>query len=118
MYFCLMLGPGLQKFSMQGGMGAALLKTPDLARRIIHTLSSNLSIPGGMNDTVRDLFLECPSLFPYLVFPLHLSTTVTAKIRIIDTVEQTIAFMQMLEAAGAAAITGEIDIVHRIPACL
>lgn len=35
-----------QKFSMQGGMGAALLKTPDRARSIIHTLSSNLSIPG------------------------------------------------------------------------
>ena len=34
-----------KKFSMQGGMGAALLKTPQLAYDIVHTLRQNLNIP-------------------------------------------------------------------------
>jgi tRNA-dihydrouridine synthase 1 len=57
-------------------MGAALLSNQDNACNIISNLSQNLSIP------------------------------VTAKIRILDSVEATADFMKRLEAAGAAAITG------------
>lgn len=66
----------MQKFSVQGGMGAALLADQDNACSIISNLSSNLSIP------------------------------VSAKIRILDSLEATAAFMRRLEAAGASAITG------------
>lgn len=64
-----------KKFSLQGGMGAALLENQEVACNIIRTLSSSLSIP------------------------------VTAKIRIINTVEETITFIKKLEEAGAAAVT-------------
>ena len=57
-------------------MGAALLSNQDNACNIISNLSKNLSIP------------------------------VTAKIRILDSIETTADFMKRLEAAGAAAITG------------
>jgi tRNA-dihydrouridine synthase len=57
-------------------MGAALLTNQDNACKIISNLSQNLSIP------------------------------VTAKIRILDSIEATTDFMRRLEAAGAAAITG------------
>jgi tRNA-dihydrouridine synthase 2 len=63
------------KFSIQGGMGAALLQKPDVASDIIRSLCDNVDVP------------------------------VTAKIRLFDTIEATIAFMQTLERAGAAAIT-------------
>jgi tRNA-dihydrouridine synthase 1 len=60
-------------------MGAALLTNQDNACNIISNLSQHLSIP------------------------------VTAKIRILDSVEATADFMKRLEAAGAAAITGAHD---------
>ncbi|XP_046400551.1 tRNA-dihydrouridine(20) synthase [NAD(P)+]-like [Ischnura elegans] len=63
-----------KEFSLKGGMGAALLSKPDLACSIISTLSSNLSIP------------------------------VTCKIRVLSTVEETLALCKRLEASGAAAI--------------
>lgn len=66
-----------QKFSLQGGMGAALLKDPQRAAAIVHTLASNL---------------------PH--------KPISAKIRLLDTLDETIAFMRALEEAGAAAITG------------
>jgi tRNA-dihydrouridine synthase 2 len=64
-----------KKFSIQGGMGAALLENQEVACEIIRTLSSNLSIP------------------------------VTAKIRIVNTMEETITFIKKLQEAGAAAVT-------------
>jgi tRNA-dihydrouridine synthase 2 len=64
-----------KKFSMQGGMGAALLENQDTACEIVRTLSTNMSIP------------------------------VTAKIRIINTVEETYAFIRKLEEAGVSAVT-------------
>ena len=64
-----------KKFSVQGGMGAALLRTPDVAEDIVRTLSSSLSIP------------------------------VSAKIRLLSTMEETVALAKRLEAAGARALT-------------
>jgi tRNA-dihydrouridine synthase len=72
-------------------MGASLLSNPDTACDIIRTLSSSLSLPGecgsGNLDTLSRLL-------------------VTAKIRLLETIEDTIAFMRRLQEAGAAAITG------------
>ena len=62
-------------FSIQGNMGAALLGEPDLACDIIRTLKRGLSIP------------------------------VTAKIRLLSTVQQTIDFIHRLEEAGVDAVT-------------
>lgn len=62
-------------FSVQGGMGAALLRSPERAHDIISTLSRNLSVP------------------------------VTCKIRLLDTIENTIAFARVCEQAGARAVT-------------
>ena len=64
-----------KKFSIQGGMGAALLENQEIACDIIRTLSSNLSIP------------------------------ITAKIRIVNSIEKTISFIKKLEEAGVAAVT-------------
>ncbi len=64
-----------QKFSVSGGMGAALLSTPHVAADIIRTLSRELSIP------------------------------ITAKIRILPTVQGTVELCRRLENAGAAAIS-------------
>ena len=63
------------KFSLQGGMGQALLSNKELASSIIKKLRENISLP------------------------------VSAKIRILDTVEDTIEFIRALEAAGVSAIT-------------
>jgi tRNA-dihydrouridine synthase 2 len=62
-------------FSVHGGMGACLLSNVDLAASIISTLATNLSVP------------------------------VMAKIRLLDTTEKTIVFIQALEAAGCSAVT-------------
>lgn len=64
-----------KKFSTQGGMGAMLLSKPDVATSIIRTLRSNIALP------------------------------VTAKIRLLDTIEETISFMRQLVDAGVCAIT-------------
>ena len=63
------------KFSLQGGMGQALLTNKTLACSIIKKLRDNIILP------------------------------VTAKIRILDTVEDTIDFIKSLESAGVSAIT-------------
>ena len=63
------------KFSLQGGMGQALLSNKELASNIIKKLRSNISIP------------------------------VSAKIRILDNIEDTIDFIKALESAGVSAIT-------------
>ena len=64
-----------KKFSIQGGMGAALLEKQDLACEIIRKVKSGVSIP------------------------------VTAKIRIVNDVEDTVAFIRKLEEAGVSAVT-------------
>ena len=61
-------------FSTSGGMGSALLKKPDTAAEIVRTLSAAL---------------PCP---------------VTCKIRLLPTLPETIAFAQMMEHSGAAAV--------------
>jgi tRNA-dihydrouridine synthase len=66
-----------EKFSTIGGMGSALLKTPQIACDIIHALRQNL-----------------PS-----------SIRVSCKIRLLDNEKDTIALMQSLERAGAERIT-------------
>lgn len=73
-------------FSVQGGMGAALLKKQDVACEIVRTLSSNLSIP------------------------------VSAKIRLLETTEATIAFAKALQEAGAVAIGLHAREAHERPA--
>ena len=64
-----------KKFSIQGGMGAALLENQDLACEIVRKVKSGVSIP------------------------------VTAKIRLINTIEETVAFILKLEEAGVSAVT-------------
>ncbi|OEH79186.1 dihydrouridine synthase domain-containing protein [Cyclospora cayetanensis] len=64
-----------KSFSVKGGMGAALLQTPDLAMDILKTLTRNL---------------PCP---------------VTCKIRLLDSIEETVDFARKCESAGIAAIT-------------
>lgn len=64
-----------KKFSTQGGMGAALLENQDVACEIIRKVKSGVSIP------------------------------VTAKIRIVNNVEDTVAFIRKLEEAGVSAVT-------------
>ncbi|DBA05207.1 TPA: hypothetical protein N0F65_005057 [Lagenidium giganteum] len=72
-------------FSIQGGMGAALLKKPDLACDILKTLRRNLSIP------------------------------VSCKIRILDNTAATIDLAKCLEQAGAMAIGVHARQVHERP---
>jgi len=66
-----------QHFSLSGGMGAALLKKPELAADIIRRLRTTLPA----------------------------SVTVSAKIRLLNDEASTVALMQQLQAAGAQAIT-------------
>ncbi|XP_026678266.1 tRNA-dihydrouridine(20) synthase [NAD(P)+]-like [Diaphorina citri] len=63
-----------KQFSLTGGMGAALLSTPDIACNILTTLISNLSIP------------------------------VSCKIRVFHNEADTIALCKRLEACGIIAI--------------
>eukprot|EP00978_Attheya_sp_CCMP212_P023923 scaffold74252_cov42-Attheya_sp.AAC.1 len=63
-----------KKFSISGGMGSVLLTDVDRACRIIRALSQ------------------------------HIPRPVSAKIRLLDTVEETVQFVQSLIAAGANAI--------------
>ncbi|CAD5210266.1 unnamed protein product [Bursaphelenchus xylophilus] len=61
-------------FSISGGMGAALLKKPELVQKMISSLVSVSKIP------------------------------VTCKIRMLDTLEDTIKFAKMLESCGISAL--------------
>ncbi|CAD5206941.1 unnamed protein product [Bursaphelenchus okinawaensis] len=61
-------------FSISGGMGAALLKKPDLVQKMVSSLVSVSKVP------------------------------VTCKIRVLDTLEETIAFAKMLESCGISAL--------------
>jgi tRNA-dihydrouridine synthase len=85
---------------MQGGMGAALLQQSENACSIIKALRDNLTIPGIY--IIKDIKL----ILYYNVFVI-----VTAKIRLLDTVEETVSFMQNLERAGVSAITGIVMLI-------
>jgi len=61
-------------YSTKGGMGAAMLKTPDLAESILKALVSELNIP------------------------------VTCKIRCLKSVEETVEFAKRMEKTGIAAL--------------
>ncbi|GAB1600108.1 tRNA-dihydrouridine(20) synthase [NAD(P)+]-like [Argonauta hians] len=63
-----------KEFSIKGGMGAALLKKPDKVKEILTTLVSNLSIP------------------------------VTCKIRVLPSLEDTLALVKLIESTGVVAI--------------
>ncbi|KRT83635.1 hypothetical protein AMK59_4858 [Oryctes borbonicus] len=63
-----------KEFSLKGGMGAALLMNPDKAKEILSTLVQNLKIP------------------------------VTCKIRVFQTVEDTLQLVEQLVSTGIAAI--------------
>ncbi len=67
-----------KKFSVSGGMGSALLKDPDRAAKILKTLKNELLEPLGKP-------LSC-------------------KIRLLETNEQTIAFVEQMMRAGADAV--------------
>lgn len=61
-------------FSTQGGMGSALLKTPDLLEEILKTLVDGCAVP------------------------------VTAKIRIFDELDKTLSLVKRLESTGISAL--------------
>ncbi|KAL1494667.1 hypothetical protein ABEB36_010233 [Hypothenemus hampei] len=63
-----------KEFSLKGGMGAALLMQPEKAQAILTALVKNIEIP------------------------------VTCKIRVFDSVEQTVSLVKKLESTGIAAI--------------
>ncbi|CAF1027287.1 unnamed protein product [Brachionus calyciflorus] len=63
-----------KEFSVQGGMGAALLKKPDQVKEILTTLVNGLSIP------------------------------VTCKIRCLHTLEETLELCKLIESCGVKAI--------------
>ncbi|XP_066595758.1 tRNA-dihydrouridine(20) synthase [NAD(P)+]-like [Prorops nasuta] len=63
-----------KKFSMLGGMGAALLSKPEKAKQILETLVKNLKIP------------------------------ITCKIRVLENLEDTIKLVKSFELTGIAAI--------------
>lgn len=63
-----------KEFSIKGGMGAALLTQPEKVKSILNTLVQGLSIP------------------------------VTCKIRLLNSLEDTIEFCKMVEKCGVAAI--------------
>ncbi|KAG2227431.1 hypothetical protein INT45_007456 [Circinella minor] len=64
-----------KKFSIQGGMGAALLTNPDNLKQILTNLVQNVGLP------------------------------VTCKIRLLDDKEKTIELVKMIESTGVKAIT-------------
>ncbi|CAM9459898.1 unnamed protein product [Ectocarpus sp. 4 AP-2014] len=75
-----------KKFSLQGGMGAALLKQPQLAADIVGTLRRNLSVP------------------------------VSVKIRLLETPGETVEFARRMEKAGACALSVHVRKVGDTPA--
>ncbi|CAF0720675.1 unnamed protein product [Adineta ricciae] len=64
-----------KKFSLQGGMGSALLDHPDKVKQILETLVNNLSIP------------------------------VSCKIRCLPTIEATLSLVRVIATTGVHAIT-------------
>ncbi|KAF7728329.1 tRNA-dihydrouridine(20) synthase [NAD(P)+]-like [Apophysomyces ossiformis] len=64
-----------KKFSIQGGMGAALLSNPEKLQKILTNLVKNCGLP------------------------------VTCKIRLLDTPEKTVELVKMIESTGVKALT-------------
>ncbi|KAG0183332.1 hypothetical protein DFQ28_000944 [Apophysomyces sp. BC1034] len=64
-----------KKFSVQGGMGAALLSNPENLKKILINLVNNSGLP------------------------------VTCKIRLLDTAEKTVELAKMIESTGVKALT-------------
>ncbi|CBN80498.1 conserved unknown protein [Ectocarpus siliculosus] len=75
-----------KRFSLQGGMGAALLKQPQVAADIVGTLRRNLSVP------------------------------VSVKIRLLETPGETVEFARRMEKAGACALSVHVRKVGDTPA--
>lgn len=75
-----------KRFSLQGGMGAALLKRPEVAADIVRTLKRNLSVP------------------------------VSVKIRLLDSPSETVEFARRMEKAGACALTVHVRQLEDKPA--
>ncbi|CAM9232122.1 unnamed protein product [Hapterophycus canaliculatus] len=75
-----------KRFSLQGAMGAALLRRPEVAADIVGTLRRNLSVP------------------------------VSVKIRLLDTPSATVEFAKRMEKAGACALTVHVRRVEDKPA--
>ncbi|KAL8446250.1 hypothetical protein Emed_005205 [Eimeria media] len=75
-----------KSFSVKGGMGAALLSNPDVAMDILKTLRRNVSCP------------------------------VTCKIRLLDTMEETVDFARKCESTGITAIAVHARKRHERPA--
>ncbi|KAL8274316.1 hypothetical protein Esti_001770 [Eimeria stiedai] len=75
-----------KSFSVKGGMGAALLSTPDVAMDILKTLRRNISCP------------------------------VTCKTRLLDTMEETVDFARKCESTGITAIAVHARKRHERPA--
>ncbi|CAM9478716.1 unnamed protein product, partial [Laminaria digitata] len=75
-----------KRFSLQGCMGAALLKRPEIAADIVGTLRRNLSVP------------------------------VSAKIRLLASPSETVEFARRMEKAGACALTVHVRQVEDKPA--
>ncbi|CAN0330889.1 unnamed protein product [Ectocarpus sp. 12 AP-2014] len=75
-----------KRFSLQGGMGAALLKQPEVAADIVGTLRRNLSVP------------------------------VSVKIRLLETPGETVEFARRMEKAGACALSVHVRKVGDTPA--
>lgn len=72
-------------FSIQGGMGAALLSKPDTVRDILTTLVRNVRIP------------------------------VTCKIRLLERREDTLALVRLIESTGVAALAVHGRYIHERP---
>ena len=61
-----------QKFSVQGGMGAAQLSNPDNACNIVSNLSKNLSIPVSAKVRLLDTIEELADKESHFVFTFQL----------------------------------------------
>jgi tRNA-dihydrouridine synthase 2 len=98
-----------KKFSTGGGMGSALLQDPDRACEIIRTISNTLSTVSytGTVDTgscdrgcnATDSVITTPSIYSD-----QQPKPVSAKIRLLSTVQGTIDFITALVNAGVHAI--------------
>jgi tRNA-dihydrouridine synthase 2 len=72
-------------FSISGGMGAALLKKPEIVKDILSTLKRNLNNP------------------------------ITCKIRLLDNISSTIELLKIIEQTGVSAIAIHTRYVHERP---
>lgn len=100
-----------KKFSTGGGMGSALLQDPDRACEIIRTISNTLStsyigtVDTGSCDTSRSSSADAAMLMTnHTNCHEHQPKPVSAKIRLLPTIQGTIDFITALVNAGVHAI--------------